>query len=194
MSHTIYNTEAFVISSRGSGEADKTFHLFTKDFGTIRAKATGIRKIESRLRYFVQDMKYIDASLVKGKNYWRLVSARPIHDLNSIKSLATPSRVRGLQLIGKLAPEEESHSELFSELVAAYTYTSGAHPSNDVVESIEALLALKILHAFGYWGDEQADNMLVVSPFNLDSIEKIKASRKSIIKELNKSLAATQLI
>ena len=194
MSHTIYNTEAFVISSRGAGEPDKMFHIFTKDFGTIRAKATGIRKIESRLRYFVQDFKYIEASLVKGKNYWRLVSARPIHELNSIKSLTTTSRIRGLQLIGKLAPEEEPHEHLFTELVAAYTYTRGAHPSSDAIESIEALLALKILHALGYWGDEQADNMLVASPFDFDSIEKIKATRKSIIKELNKSLAATQLM
>jgi DNA repair protein RecO len=194
MSHTIYNTEAFVISSRGSGEADKTFHLFTKDFGTLRVKATGIRKIESRLRYFVQDFKYIEASLVKGKSYWRLVSARPIHDLNSRKSLATPSRIRGLQLVGKLAPEEEPHPNLFAELVAAYEYTSRAHPASDAVESVEALIALKILHALGYWGDEQGDIDFIMSPFSEVSIEKIKSVRKSIVKELNKSLAATQLI
>ncbi len=194
MSHTIYNTEAFVISSRGSGEADKTFHLFTKDFGTLRVKATGIRKIESRLRYFVQDFKYIEASLVKGKSYWRLVSARPIHELNSRKSLATPSRIRGLQLVGKLAPEEEPHPNLFAELVAAYTFTSRVQAVGEDVDSVEALIALKILHALGYWGDEQGDIDFIMSPFSEVSIDKIKSVRKSIVKELNKSLAATQLI
>lgn len=194
MSHTIYNTEAFVISSRNSGEADRTFKLFTKDFGVISAKATGIRKVESRLRFFVQDFKYIDASLVRGKNYWRLVSARPIHDLNSRKSLTTSSRIRSLQLVGKLAPEAEPISELFDELVAAYTFTSTTHPRSEDMESIEALIALKILHSLGYWGDKQDENNLVKSPFNETAVESIKAVKKTIIKELNNSLRATQLL
>ena len=194
MSHTIYNTEAFVISSRNSGEADRNFKLFTKDFGVISAKATGIRKVESRLRYFVQDFKYIDASIVKGKNYWRLVSARPIHDLNSRKSLTTSSRIRSLQLIGKLAPEGEPLTELFDELVAAYTYTSTTHPRMEDMESIEALIALKILHSLGYWGDKQSENDLVKSPFNETAIERIKVTKKTIIRELNNSLRATQLL
>lgn len=194
MSHTIYHTEAFVMSTRNSGEADKTFDLFTKDFGVIHAKATGIRKIESRLRFFVQDFKYIDVSLVKGKTYWRLVSARPIHELNSKKSLATPSRIRSLQLVAKLAPGEEPQRQLFEELVAAYSFTSRAHPSKQDMESIEALLALKILYAFGYWAKSSEPNDLVQSPFNESTVLKVSSSKKNIIKELNKSLAATQLM
>lgn len=193
MSYTIYNTEAFVMSSYNSGEADRTFKLFTKDLGVISAKATGIRKVESRLRFFVQDFKYIDASIVRGKNYWRLVSARPIHELNSRKSLTTPSRIRSLQLIGKLAPSEESLPELFSELVMAYAFTSEKHPNSEEVESVEALLALKILHALGYWGDRSGGE-LVKSPFNETSLQKIKETKKTIIKELNSSLRATQLL
>lgn len=193
MSHTIYNTEAFVMSSYNSGEADKTYRLFTKDLGVITAKATGIRKVESRLRFFVQDFKYIDASLVKGKNYWRLVSARPIHDLNSRKSLRTPSRIRSLQLVAKLAPAEEPITELFDELVAAYTFTSNTHPNTEDMESIEALLALKILHSLGYWSEAKGDEF-IKSPFNESSISKIKQTKKSIIRELNKSLFATQLL
>lgn len=194
MSHTIYHTEAFVMSTRNTGEADKTFNLFTKDFGVVHAKATGIRKIESRLRYFVQDFKYIDVSLVKGKTYWRLVSARPIHELNSVKSLATPSRIRSLQLVEKLAPEGEPETNLFEELVAAYSFTARTHPKKEIIESIEALLALKILHALGYWGEDQGDKELVKSPFDESSIERIVLAKTSIIRELNKSLRATQLI
>lgn len=194
MSHTIYNTEAFVVSSRNSGEADRTFRLFTKDFGVISAKATGIRKVSSRLRFFVQDFKYIDASIVKGKNYWRLVSARPIHELNSRKSLTTSSRIRSLQLVGKLAPEGEPLTELFDELVSAYTFTSTNHPKKEDLESIEALIALKILHSLGYWGDRQSENDLVKSPFNENVVAQVKLSKKTIIKELNNSLRATQLL
>jgi recombinational DNA repair protein (RecF pathway) len=194
MSHTIYNTEAFVMSSYNSGEADKTYRLFTKDLGVITAKATSIRKVESRLRFFVQDFKYIDASLVKGKNYWRLVSARPIHELNSRKSLTTPSRIRSLQLVSKLAPTEEPLADLFAELVSAYTFTSASHPSNEDMQSIEALIALKILHSLGYWGDDKTDVELVKSPFNEHIISKVKNSKKFIIKELNNSLRATQLL
>lgn len=193
MSHTIYNTEAFVLSSRNSGEADKIFELFTKDFGVVAAKATGIRKIESKSRFAVQEFRYVDISLVKGKTYWRLISARPIHELNSIKSLSTPSRMRSLQLVQKLAPREEDLSLLFKELVSAYSFSSKTHPNKEEVSGLEALLALKILHALGYWGDEQGDKDLILSPFDNQTIEKINKTRKNIIKELNKSLKATHL-
>jgi DNA repair protein RecO len=194
MSHTIYTTEAFVISSRNSGESDKLFKIFTRDFGVISAKATGIRKIESRLRFFVQDFKYIEASLVKGKTYWRLTSAQPIHELNSVKSLGTPSRIRSLQLLGKLAPEEESYETLFDDLVRAYEFTSKNQSSGAIVESLEALLALKILYALGYWGDEQSDKMLALEPVSFELIEQVSLAKKSIIQEVNKSLIATSLI
>lgn len=193
MSHTIYHTEAFVMKTRSSGEADKTFDLFTKDFGRISAKATGIRKIGSRLRYFVQDLRYVDVSLVKGKTYWRLVSARPIHELNSKKSLSTPSRVRSLQLLSRLAPEGEPHPALFDDLVAAYEFTSQEKLSGAIIQSVEALLALKILHSLGYWG-EQAGHDFVASPFNGEVMEKVAATKKNIIREVNKSLAATMLL
>ena len=171
MSHEIYHSEAFILSSRNSGEADKTYKIFTKDFGVITAKATGIRKIESRLSFFVQDFKYIEGSFVKGRAFWRLVSAKPIHDLNSKESLATPSRIRSLQLIQKLSPEEEPLPELFSELVSAYSFTSESHPIGEDMQSLEALLALKILHTLGYWGDKQGDIDLITSPFNVSSID-----------------------
>lgn len=193
MSHTIYHTEAFVMSARNTGEADRTFHFFTRDFGAVWAKATGIRKNESRLRYVVQDFKYIDVSLVKGKTQWRLVSARPIHDLNSRKSLATPSRIRSLQLLARLAPEGEPHEALFDDLVAAYGFTSQEKLQGSIIESVEALLALKILHALGYWG-EQDGHDFVTSPFNGEAMEKIAATKKDIIREVNKSLAATMLV
>ncbi|MCC7004595.1 recombination protein O N-terminal domain-containing protein [Candidatus Nomurabacteria bacterium] len=194
MSHTIYNTEAFVLSSRNVEESDKMFELFTRDFGVISAKATGIRKIESKVRFAVQDFRYADISLVKGKMFWRLISARPIHELNSVKSLTTPSRIRSLSLVRKLAPREEAQVNLFNELVLAYSFSSQFHPKDENLESLEALLALKILYAFGYWGDDQGDKDFVTSPFSEESIKKIFSSKKMIIKELNKSLRATQLM
>lgn len=194
MSHTIYHSEAFIMSSKNSGEADKVYKIFTKDLGIITAKATGIRKIESRLSYFVQDFKYIEGSFVRGRNFWRLVSAKPIHELNSKESLATPSRIRSLQLIQKLSPEEEPLVNLFNELVSAYSFTSENHPIGENMQSVEALIAVKILYALGYWGDEQSDDDFVKSPFNIDSIDKIKKVKKTIIKELNNSLRVTGLI
>ncbi len=194
MSHTIYNTEAFVLSSRSSGEADKTFVLFTKDFGIVSAKATSIRKAESKVRFSVQDFRYADVSLVKGKIIWRLISARPIHDLNSVKSLSAPARIRSLQLVAKLGPREEPLTNLFEELVGAYTFSSRIHPKKSDMESLEALLAMKILHTLGYWGEDQGDRELVRSVFNEESIGKISTVRRSIVAELNKSLRATHLM
>jgi recombinational DNA repair protein (RecF pathway) len=182
------------MSSRNSGEADRIYWLFTKDLGIVVAKATGIRKIESRLHFFVQDFKYIEASLVKGKTFWRLISAQPVHELNSKKSLSMSSRIRSLQLIQRLAPEGEPLEDLFGELVDAYTFTSTTHPKISDMQSIEALLTLKILHNLGYWGDKQSDLKFITSPFSKEAISEISSVKSSIIKELNNSLRATQLV
>ena len=45
MSHTIYNTEGFILKSLNFGEANKYFFIFTKDFGLIKAAAQSVRHL-----------------------------------------------------------------------------------------------------------------------------------------------------
>ena len=75
MLHHIYHTEGFVLSGQSVGEANKYFRIFTKDFGMVGAMAQGIRLLQSKLRYSLQDYSYSKISLVRGKQVWRIVGA-----------------------------------------------------------------------------------------------------------------------
>src|SRR5665213_2708544 len=71
-----YHTEALVLGSRESGEADKVFALFTRDFGLVRARASSVRSESSKMRYALQKYSRASISLVRGKRGWRILDTR----------------------------------------------------------------------------------------------------------------------
>lgn len=74
--HQIYHTEAIVLKSVAHGEANKRVWLFTKELGVIVATVQGVRKVSAKLSSHIIDYSYIYADLVRGKEVWRLISAR----------------------------------------------------------------------------------------------------------------------
>lgn len=189
MSHQIYNTDGFVISSQNRGDSDRLYFIFTKDLGLIRAVAAGVRKLESKLRYSLQDFAYSNISLVLGKTGWRIVNSHYIE--NPARVFTNSIKVKSLRLLKKVCPEDEANQDLWLEIVSAFDFID----SNKDVDrkSLEALLVLKILSKLGYWGEEKGDSF-VSSPFTKDSVDRIEKQKKQIIKSLNESLRATQLI
>ena len=73
--HHKYSTEAFILKSLHHKDADKVYVLFTENFGLIRASAQGVRLLKSKLRYHLSDFSCINISLVRGRDYWRIVGA-----------------------------------------------------------------------------------------------------------------------
>src|SRR5574343_294251 len=100
--HHIYHTTAFVLGHADIKEADRFFILFTRELGVVRATAQGIRKLSSRLRYGLQDFSYARVDLVRGKDIWRITSAKKIET----EGLHIPERLlvfaRVLELIRRL--------------------------------------------------------------------------------------------
>src|SRR5216684_1387129 len=86
-----YQTESLVLGSRESGEADKVYVLYTKDFGLMRARATAVRSEKSRMRYALQ-------------NYSRAVAAF----------------ARISELVLRLVNGEEKNDYLFAALAEAH--------------------------------------------------------------------------
>ncbi len=190
MSHEIYTTKGFIISSENKAEADKVFFIFTKDLGLVRATAQGVRKQESKLRYSLQDFSYSEFSFVLGKQGWKIVNATPLNFFEN-KIQNSPTKVQTLRLLKKLCPQDEPHPNLFSELEKAFIFMD----KNKIVldKSMEALLVLKVLSFLGYWGDGE-EYKFIESPFTKEVVEEVTKVRKDIVKELNKSLRATQLM
>jgi len=111
--YAIYETEAFILESSGRREADRIFSLYTEEFGMIRASAIAVRKMQSKLRSHLTDFSLVSVSLVRGKETWRITSARRVID-------APRHLIQPLLLIKRLVHGEMAQPKLFSLLRDSY--------------------------------------------------------------------------
>src|SRR6185369_4009724 len=86
MSHHIHHTQGFILGSTAVGEANRYITIFTRELGVIGAVEQGIRKIDSKLRYGLQDYAYVRADVIRGKHSWRITSAAPQNDFDMLRS------------------------------------------------------------------------------------------------------------
>lgn len=73
--YTTYTTDAFILHKHASGEADMIVVVYTKDFGLIHARATGVRLQKSKLKSSLQTLMRVRVSLVRGVREWRITGA-----------------------------------------------------------------------------------------------------------------------
>ncbi|HEU5114995.1 MAG TPA: recombination protein O N-terminal domain-containing protein [Candidatus Paceibacterota bacterium] len=116
MSYAVYTTKGFILGSSPSGEASKLYSIYTEDFGLVRAKAQGVRLVQSKLRYNLDDYSFLTLSLVKGKEVWRITGAEAAGAASKNKE-ATLVRARVLSLVRRLVHGEERNDELFAALL-----------------------------------------------------------------------------
>ncbi len=192
--HHIYHTEGIILSSRNFGESGKYYHILTRDLGLVMASASGVRKMSSKLRFILQDFSYLKIDLVKGKDFWRVISASKTNVLEDITKkpeifaiLANISR-----LLKRLLPGEEFNESLFTDLVHGLDVLAKAKTKEEL-RNIEAVMVLRILNSLGYIGDSEALKDLVSSPFVYDILHEVGAKRVHILSEINKALKETQL-
>lgn len=106
-----YVTQAIVVEAYDSGEHDRSYKLFTREYGLLIAHAKSVRKLESKLRAHVLPRTISLVTLVKGREVWRLVGAeeqksthRYIHDVT--------------QLLKRLMKGEGEHTVLYDRLIS----------------------------------------------------------------------------
>lgn len=196
MPHHIYQTEGFILGSQNSGEADKRFALFTKDLGFVSATSRGVRRLQSKSRFVLQDFAFSDFSLVRGLAEWRLISARESLRAFRWLGLDNPARLfwaRINLLLRRLLHGEEHNQELFKILVAASDFLAEAPPESDL-ELAEPILVTRILHVLGYLPNELNLHKFISSTgFSRELLDEAKALRSQMVVSINKSLAETQL-
>ena len=192
MSHTIYNTEGFILKSLNFGEANKYFFIFTKDFGLIKAAAQSVRHLKSKLRYNLEDFSFGQISIVRGREIWRITSAERGLDFKDTEKFLLISQIFSLLL--RLLHGEEKNDLLFNSLKAGFSFLV----SNDLTEqdlaNFECIMALRILSSLGYIGKMGDFDQFTVSPyFTPELIMAMSALKTQAILEINKSLKETHL-
>ena len=194
MSHHIYQTEAFVIDSNSYREADKIITLFTKDLGLLQARAIGVRLLQSKLRYSLQDFSYAKVSLVRGRELWRLTSAGSAFNLVSEISPESFVFARALSLIKRLVHGEEKNENLWTTLFTALNFLKVQEISTINPEYIEWVLVLRILFALGYVAPrKETEAFLKDFEWSPALIQNAPGSKKFILSSINEALKQSQL-
>jgi len=207
MSHHIYQTRAFVIDSRDTGEANKMLTLFTPDLGLITAAVQGVRVMKSKLRPSIQDLSFSKVSLVRGKEIWRLVSADKLISLYDRRIPLGVRRMmaRTLAFLQRMSPGESRHDELFGMLSKLYSFSfeqkeffGGMQQSTE--ESVErvsvtGLLAeLRILDALGYGSDHpELKELSSASEWTQEVILQAVMQRELVERHIRQALESSHL-
>lgn len=161
--HVVHHTEAIVLKSAIHGEANKRLWLFTREFGLIVAVMQGVRKPSAKLPAHSADYSLIRADLVKGREVWRLISARVVENplSNRMREPMARAYVRTLSALSRFMVDEGVHEELFEHaLVCAAMLQEGGYDA----KLFDALSLWRILSDLGYIAVDPRDEILLTLP------------------------------
>lgn len=68
-------TEGIILKEADLNEVDRLLTVYTKDLGRVNVSAKGVKKLESKLRYSIEPISYVQLILVEGKNFLILKDA-----------------------------------------------------------------------------------------------------------------------
>ena len=110
-------TKCIVLDSYENGENDKTYKVFTREFGLITCHAKSIRKLESKLRAHILPHSLSLITLVQGREVWRLVGAEG-------ESLDSPYIHEVTTLLKRFIRGEGAHKALYDRIISFLGSTS----------------------------------------------------------------------
>lgn len=189
----IHRTKGLIIKSIPIREADKQLTVLTKEFGLLKISAQGIRKIESKLRFSIQDFSLSRLAMVKGKNGWRLTNASLINNFyNEIENQELKDSIlRVLNLIDRLVVDEsDEHKEVFEITFDFIDFARNSQDlfNSDLVKNFEIVFLLNILADLGYVDVENLKNYL-----GKVSLEKINNVDQQILEMVNQGIRESGL-
>lgn len=193
--HHIYHTQAIILSSRNTGEANKYLTLYTRELGLVRASAQGVRLTQSKLRYGLQDFSYASIDLVRGRDIWRVTSSIPINSFPFIrtekKSLSLIFKIS--KLIERLCTGEEADEKIFDSLVQTLFLLDVENIDDKNREAMELYLVFRIVYELGYVGESKKITEYLGEDFDHKEVELFLKERTSIVAHINKALRESHL-
>lgn len=185
-----YHTEALVLASYDSGEADRTIALFTRDFGLVRARAISVRAEHSRMRYATQHFSRSYVSLVRGKRGWRLAGATALALPQSGAGLSSFARIAELTM--RLVAGEEKNEFLYATLAEAHRALS--NDSMELLGTIEIVCVARLLYSLGYISNEALSSALFThTAYTGESLMEAETMRDKLLSSINRAIAETHL-
>lgn len=148
-----HHTEAIVIATRPLKESDRRLRLFTREFGVVTATATGVRSLQSKLRYALQPYMLVTLVMVHGKQGWRVTNAVPkislfVKEVGREKSRRTIISLLGF--IARFLPESVAERGLFDFVCASCQHILDGTILGEHEAVVRLVCEYKTLHTCGY--------------------------------------------
>ena len=186
-----YHTDALVLGSRESGENDRVFALFTRDFGLVRARCSAVRKEKSRMRYALQNYSRVQMSLVRGKRGWRAAGAIAVKSASGdAHGIAAFARIAELTM--RLVQGQERNEYLFAAL--AETHDALVREKVEAFATIEIVGVARVLYALGYLSAEALETTLFAhTAYAPEHVQEAEIMRDKLLSSINRAIADTHL-
>jgi recombinational DNA repair protein (RecF pathway) len=186
-----YQTDALILGSRESGESDRSFSLYTKEFGLVRARASAVRAERSRMRYALQSYARANVSLVRGKRGWRVAGASALRAAAG-DSRSVPAFARIAELTLRLVQGQERNDYLFAALAEAHDALM--RPECEAHAVIEIVCVARVLYALGYISSEALSTALFThTAYTGESLLEAETMKDTLLSSINRALSETQL-
>lgn len=197
MSYHVYTTLGFILEGKPADDADKYYYIFTKELGLVIASAKSVRKNESKLRPSLDDSSLSELSFVRGKQRWKIISAREVsHIYRTFLSDHAKRDVamRILDLLKKLLQGEEKNESLFQIVYDAILFLEQTKMSREELVSFEHIATLRILTNLGYVkGSDEYSSFIETNVWSKAILHDGTLFTKQMVKDINASIEASQL-
>jgi DNA repair protein RecO (recombination protein O) len=144
----IYRDIGIILKSRESGEADRIFSIYTKNYGKIEAIAQGVRKAKSKLAGHLLPLVLGEFMFVNGRRKERIIQARLQENFSSLKKdlrlLAQASFMA--EAVDLLTKSGESDKRIFELLQTGLEILNQSHFSPNWQE----IFVIKLLQFLGF--------------------------------------------
>jgi len=194
MAYNIYETEALVLGLAPVRERGLAVALLTRELGFVRARAEGVRTIQSKMRANLITYARVTVALVRGRNEWCITGVSVLDSFAPlfIDSVRGVCAARILHLYGRLIPDEETgHEVLFDDLTTGLALLADNGLAYD---ALEVLLVVRALWHLGYLPhDEKLIHLLCKDCALSALVDDAAAMRPHAVLVINRTLADTHL-
>jgi len=194
--YSLHTTEAIIIETAEHREADRILTLLTRDLGLIQAVALGCRNNCSKLRSTLLDLAFIQATLVRGKNGWRLTTASlERHLYFDLIPVQEKIKVAGrfFSLLKRLIRGEHPEPVLFDNVSEGLRFLAKTDFSAEDLISFESILVIRLLRVLGYIADAPALSPFYQEGFSKELLADLRPVRREAFKAINLGLQESHL-
>ena len=174
--------DAIILKRSNVGEADRILTVFTRQFGKMSIKASGVRKIASKRASHIELLNRVHMGLYKGHGMHVLTEAISIESFPSIKEDLTKVgfAYHICELIDGLCPEGQENEEIFTLLLDLLSKLAVEKDMLDVIHEFE----IELLTILGYYSHGTYDLSGAKASYFIESILERRLKSRQILQKL----------